>query len=102
MSDELLLLNDLLQICGCDAAAFGTVSHEIDAVHHAYCADAHAEIVGDKPAAFLTLIFFIFGVDCQYSIGCKIVSPDDWYSFYIALVAEKFSRLGIVAIGNIY
>jgi len=87
-------------ICG-RGAALSAVGHELNAGGHANGTDSDPNIVGDEPAAFLTLTIFVFGVDGEDAVLAKPVAADDGDFFDVASVAEEFAALVRLGIGEV-
>ena len=98
----LVLLDEVGDFGFGGAAAFGAVGHELDSGGLADGADADSDIARDKPAAFLALAVFIFGVDGEDAVLAKPVAADDGDFFDVASVAEEFTGLGAVGVREIY
>jgi hypothetical protein len=98
----LVLLDEVGNFGFGGAAAFGAVGHELDPGGLADGADADSDIARDKPAAFLALAVFIFGVDGEDAVLAKPVAADDGDFFDVASVAEEFAAVRSVGIGEVY
>ena len=57
--------------------------------------------MGDEPAAFLTLAVFVFGGDGEDSVLGEPVAADDGDFFDVASIAEEFSALEVLGIGEV-
>lgn len=98
----LIFLNEVREFGFGGTATFGAIGHELDSGCLADRTHTDADLVGNKPTAFLALAVLVFGVDGEDAVLAKPVATDDGDFFDVASVAEEFAAVGVVGIGEVY